>query len=219
VPRTRPEAATNKKMKTATAILIVAALFAQHTYATQANGPASVEANQIGADYKGNIFSADAKYKNKPLLISGTILDIDKTSDGEPLVVVGSNRLNVGVALVFASGQAAHLATVLKGQRVSAQCLGRGGRLNGDTGVGEASACRLQATVPAPPTDDCQRRVEAIRLIDTDVHQWGQVGSTTESKVAELLTDKDPTAAKITVDSVLQGVTTVQGAEAECAGE
>ncbi|MET0888810.1 MAG: hypothetical protein ABWY09_01615 [Stenotrophomonas maltophilia] len=96
-----------------------------------------VTAQQLHQDYEANEIAADAKYKGKTLLISGTVESIESDFMDKPTV-----HLTVGdFAWVQLSGISKDVAASLsKGARITAQCKGAGEVI----GFPAASDCILQ---------------------------------------------------------------------------
>lgn len=103
---------------------------AQHGVAQQAEQSSSIDAEAIAVtaeqlykDYDANEISADAKYKGKPLLITGTVQSIESDITDDPVVALSADLFG----FVHLQGIDKASATSLsKGQKITAACTGGG---------------------------------------------------------------------------------------------
>lgn len=88
------------------------------TMQTQAeiNAPAEVDITFLLHEYKDNKFAADINYGDKVIKISGTISDIDKTSNGGAMVIVTKDDSKVYCH--FDKNETAPVLNLRKGQQI-----------------------------------------------------------------------------------------------------
>ena len=79
----------------------------------------TLSADQLFAEYRANEVAADAKYKGKVVLVSGTIQAIGKDITDEAYIVIGGAGFMDGVQCMFTKGEQSSVARLSKGQRVS----------------------------------------------------------------------------------------------------
>lgn len=80
----------------------------------------TITAQELFKEYESNEVSADTKYKEKVVQVSGTVSDIGKDILDNPYVVVGSfGDLGLGVQCTFAESQNATISELKKGDAVS----------------------------------------------------------------------------------------------------
>jgi len=79
----------------------------------------TLTAEQLYREYDSNEVSADAKYKGKVIIVSGTIQDIGKDIMDDAYIVIGGRGFLDGVQCTFTKGQQSSVARLSKGQRVT----------------------------------------------------------------------------------------------------
>jgi len=79
----------------------------------------TLTAEQLYREYDSNEVSADAKYKGKVIIVSGTIQDIGKDIMDDAYIVIGGGGFLDGVQCTFTKGQQSSVARLSKGQRVT----------------------------------------------------------------------------------------------------
>jgi len=95
--------------------------------------PMQVTSNKLVEDYTANEVSADAKYKDKTLEITGTIKDIGKDFLDTPYIVFFYQEYSIvnNVQCMFAKSDSSELENLAKGQKITVI-----GDLSGIPGVG-----------------------------------------------------------------------------------
>lgn len=88
-----------------------------------------VTAAQLSEDYQSNEVSANQKYKDKDLIISGRIESISQTF-GTPQVTLTSGRMFFGVTINLEKSQESTAANLSKGQEIKVFGVGGGNLLN-----------------------------------------------------------------------------------------
>ena len=79
----------------------------------------TLSADQLAREYENNEVAADAKYKGKIVIVSGTIQDIGKDVMDEPYIIIGGSGFLDGVQCFFTESEESSVAHLSKGQRVS----------------------------------------------------------------------------------------------------
>lgn len=79
----------------------------------------TLTAEQLYREYDSNEVSADAKYKGKVIIVSGTIQAIGKDIMDDAYIVIGGRGFLDGVQCTFTKGQLSSVARLSKGQRVT----------------------------------------------------------------------------------------------------
>jgi len=79
----------------------------------------TVSANQLYSEYDSNEVAADAKYKGKVVIVSGTIQDIGKDIMDDAYIVIGGKGFLDGVQCTFTKGGQSSVARLSKGQQVT----------------------------------------------------------------------------------------------------
>lgn len=99
---------------------------------TEANAPAiDITAMQLSKDYIANEVSADQKYKDKVLSVTGTVTDIAKDmTDGIYVVLAGPEDDIVSVQCSFADDHTDETAALKKGQKITIKGLCDGKMMN-----------------------------------------------------------------------------------------
>lgn len=80
-----------------------------------------VTVQQLAADYEANEIAADQKYKDKPVVVTGTVTDISKDVMGDIYVVMtdGDEMSMIGVQCFFSDDHTADAAKLTKGQKAT----------------------------------------------------------------------------------------------------
>ena len=82
----------------------------------------TVTAMKLWQDYEDNEVSADIRYKDKWLLVSGEIDSINKDFSGKPYLYLKSPSLIMRVPIRFQADESKLISTLQKGQAVAALC-------------------------------------------------------------------------------------------------
>lgn len=110
------------------------------TKQTQTQTPSyTLSADQLYNEYKANEVAADARYKGKIVVVSGTIQNIGKDILDSAYIVVGGEGFLDGVQCSFTKGEESSVARLSKGQRVSVK-----GEVSGKMGNVQLNKCSLQ---------------------------------------------------------------------------
>ncbi|HEY6242711.1 MAG TPA: hypothetical protein VIX17_02120 [Pyrinomonadaceae bacterium] len=110
------------------------------TREVQSQSPSyTLSADQLYSEYKANEVAADAKYKGKIVLVSGTIQNIGKDILDSAYIVVGGEGFLDGIQCSFTKGEEGSVARLSKGQRVSVK-----GEVSGKMGNVQLNKCSLQ---------------------------------------------------------------------------
>ncbi|MCK5861383.1 MAG: hypothetical protein KAH38_02790 [Candidatus Hydrogenedentes bacterium] len=89
------------------------------TQKVQSQAPSyTLSADQLYSEYDSNEVAADAKYKGKVVIVSGTIQDIGKDIMDQAYIVIGGQGFLDGVQCTFTKGQQSSVARLSKGQQV-----------------------------------------------------------------------------------------------------
>ncbi len=99
----------------------------------------TLTANQLYSEYKANEVAADAKYKGRIVVVSGTIQNIGKDIMDSAYVVIGGQGFLDGVQCMFTKGQESSVARLSKGEPVTAK-----GEVSGKMGSVLLKKCSLQ---------------------------------------------------------------------------
>jgi hypothetical protein len=83
-----------------------------------------VSAAQLYADYQANEVAADAKYKNKKLLVTGNVKEISKDAFGSPNLLLRTSNQFSSIMAGFSRANEGQLVSLAKGQKVTIRCLG-----------------------------------------------------------------------------------------------
>ncbi len=90
------------------------------TQKVQSQAPSyTLSANQLYREYDSNEVAADAKYKGKVVIVSGTIQDIGKDIMDDAYIVIGGEGFFDGVQCTFTKGEQSSVARLSKGQQVT----------------------------------------------------------------------------------------------------
>ena len=93
----------------------------------QAASMQAITASEYAAAYEANTVAADQQFKGKKFKVSGTVSDINTDFMGDPyLVLRSSGNPFMGPQFGFEKSDAAQLAKVSKGSRVTMVCTGKG---------------------------------------------------------------------------------------------
>lgn len=87
---------------------------------------ATLSANQLYQEYDANQVAADSKYKDKVIIVTGSIKNIGKDITDTAYVVIGGEGFLDGVQCMLPGGQEGVVAQLSKGQFVTAK-----GRVSG----------------------------------------------------------------------------------------
>lgn len=96
---------------------------------TPATPDVTVGAMKLWQDYEANEVSADMRYKNKWLLVSGEIDAIDKDFSGKPYLYLKSPSLIMRVPIRFQADENTLISTLQKGQSFTALCKCQGRKI------------------------------------------------------------------------------------------
>ena len=95
--------------------------------AAPVTGPAlEVTAVQLASDYTANEVSADLRYKDKPLIVTGSIEAISKDFMDRVILRLGSGNQFLPVSATLVTGQTAQAATLSVGAAIKVRCTGNG---------------------------------------------------------------------------------------------
>ena len=86
----------------------------------------AVSAEQLSADYRADAAAADARYKGRPLKVSGIVDGIDKNIVNNTYLTLRTPSMPMAVHAQLESSQAPRGAALARGDRVSLVCTGRG---------------------------------------------------------------------------------------------
>lgn len=75
----------------------------------------TLKANKLFKEYSDNEVAADAKYKGKVVVVSGTVQNIGKDMMDQAYVVIGGSGLMDGVQCTFTKGENNSVAALTKG--------------------------------------------------------------------------------------------------------
>jgi len=78
----------------------------------------TLSADQLYREYDSNEVAADAKYKGKVVIVSGTIQDIGKDIMDNAYIVIGGQGFLDGVQCTFTAAEQSSVARLSKGQQV-----------------------------------------------------------------------------------------------------
>ena len=84
----------------------------------------NVSAEQLRRDYDGNEVSADEKYRNKMLVVTGIVTAVKKDPFGKPYVMLATGSMFESVHARFATDRASDLRSFLRGDKVIMRCVG-----------------------------------------------------------------------------------------------
>ena len=79
----------------------------------------TLSADDLFREYDTNEVAADARYKGKIVIVSGTIQDIGKDIMDDAYIVIGGGGFLDGVQCIFTKGEQSTVARLSKGQRVT----------------------------------------------------------------------------------------------------
>ncbi|MHA6907326.1 OB-fold putative lipoprotein [Ralstonia pseudosolanacearum] len=96
------------------------------TSAAPAAPPVAVTASALFSAYEENEVAADQKYKNKVLLVSGTVQSIDKDFTDRIVVKLAASNPYMPVHAYLGSQHEELAASLKKGSKVAWQCTGEG---------------------------------------------------------------------------------------------
>lgn len=89
------------------------------TQKVQSQAPSyTLSANQLYSEYESNEVAADAKYKGKIVIVTGTIQNIGKDIMDNAYIVIGGKGFLDGVQCTFTKGEQSSVARLSKGQHV-----------------------------------------------------------------------------------------------------
>lgn len=86
----------------------------------------SVTAGQLTKAYEENTVAADQQFKGKKFKVSGTVADINTDITGDPYITMNGGNPFMAPQFGFEKSDAAQLAKVKKGSKVTMVCEGRG---------------------------------------------------------------------------------------------
>lgn len=86
----------------------------------------AVDAVKLHADYKANEVAADMRYKDKSLIVTGSLLSINKDITDDPYLALDSGNEFESVHASFDKDALNQLATLERGQVIVLHCVGRG---------------------------------------------------------------------------------------------
>lgn len=87
---------------------------------TEATTPAiTVSPDQLYADYEANEVAADLKYKDKVLIVTGTVNDIAKDITDEIYVTINTGEMFGSIQCFFATSHTNEAAGLKKGQTIT----------------------------------------------------------------------------------------------------
>ncbi len=110
------------------------------TEEVQSQAPSyTLSANQLYREYDSNEVAADAKYKGKVVVVSGSIQDIGKDIMDEAYIVIGGGGFLDGVQCTFTKGEQSSISRLSKGQQVRVK-----GEVAGKMGNVLVNKCSLQ---------------------------------------------------------------------------
>ena len=90
------------------------------TQEVQSQAPScTLSANQLYDEYDSNEVAADALYKGKVVVVSGTIQDIGKDIMDEAYTVIGGDGFLDGVQCFFTESEQSAIARLNKGDQVT----------------------------------------------------------------------------------------------------
>jgi hypothetical protein len=99
----------------------------------------TLTANQLYGEYDSNEVAADAKYKGKIVIVSGTIQNIGKDIADNAYIVIGGKGFLDGVQCTFTKGEESSVARLSKGQNVTVK-----GEVSGKMGNVLVNKARVQ---------------------------------------------------------------------------
>jgi len=99
----------------------------------------TVSADELSSEYNSNEVAADAKYKGKIVIVSGTIQDIGKDFMDDAYIVIGGSGFLDGVQCSFTKGEQSSVARLSKGQEVTVK-----GEVAGKMGNVQVNKASLQ---------------------------------------------------------------------------
>jgi hypothetical protein len=85
-----------------------------------------VSNSQLFNDYQGNEVAADAKYKGKQLLVTGSVASIDKGPFGGLILRLATSNEFMSTMCNMEKSEQADMASLQKGEQVRVLCKGRG---------------------------------------------------------------------------------------------
>lgn len=88
--------------------------------------PLRVSIDQLAADYQENEFNADSKYKWKNLEVYGTIAKIQKSTEGNPVLVLKNFSDFGGVVALLDDSEDDQVTTLRPLQTITLLCVGGG---------------------------------------------------------------------------------------------
>ncbi|WKZ83960.1 OB-fold putative lipoprotein [Ralstonia pickettii] len=94
--------------------------------AAAAEPPLPVKAQELFGAYEDNEVAADQKYKDKSLLVTGTVQSIDKDFTDSIVVKLASGNPFMAVHAYLDDQHAAMAASLKKGAKVALVCVGDG---------------------------------------------------------------------------------------------
>ena len=132
--RSSSSAAASAPVATATASAVVAAntenaprpRAAPKPPPDPATSAIPVTAGQLFTDYQGNEVAADNKYKDKALLVSGTVQSIDKDFMDDIIVSLTTANMFMPVRANLDDSEKSKAASLSKGQTIKVLCTGGG---------------------------------------------------------------------------------------------
>ncbi len=105
---------------------------------TPSSPPITVSANSLFSAYKANEVAADSQYKDKTVIVDGTVQSIAKDILDNPYVVIGGDGFLDGVQCVFPRSDT-NLGRLSKGQQITVR-----GKVTGKMGNVLLHDCSLQ---------------------------------------------------------------------------
>lgn len=100
----------------------------------------SVSAEQLRRDYEANEVSADDKYRNKMLTVTGIVTAVKKDPFDQPYVVLATSNMFEGVHARFTPEGDSDLRSFLRGDKIVVRCVGN----NVTIGSPQLKNCVLQ---------------------------------------------------------------------------
>ena len=102
---------------------------------------------ELSLQYERNEVSADQKFKDKPLVVSGMVAEIGKdVTDGVYVLLSSGFDLNPIVHAALRKDAVSHAATLSPGNQVSLACIGAGKTI----GTPVLSACKFEGPSASP---------------------------------------------------------------------
>jgi hypothetical protein len=97
-----------------------------YTAAARASGPATLTAAELWALYDDNGAAADARFKGKPVSVTGTVADVRRDFHGDVTLRLATGDALETVRATIVNHDDSGRSIPIKGQLVSLRCTGRG---------------------------------------------------------------------------------------------